>query len=1126
MGRTFKMQTKISLVLVAMVTVAVSVVGYLSFVDNRSSTLKSYSSTLKLLADNKSAKIEALIREMRACLNILVNHRELQDIMAAYANNLLTDDEVRKKLAVSFDALAFGFKSNFQFEDIEVLNTSGWQLYSTYNTKNLVFNQLSEESFEHTWISPPDPSGVFRVTMPVKNRLYQTTGIVSISFNIKYFLDFARITSAFLANKINNLEIIVLDSDSIYKIFSSQLTYKEIPTTKSVDNPLFSAFRGSTSGIAVTSDTYNYFTANQSTKWFVVASASNGEINKDIGLNLVKSLTFSTIIIFSIALIATVFSRFILRPILVLQQTLRLLSQGILPKQIPDTYHDEVGDMIIAVNSLIANLEKNASFAHSIGLGNFDTDFKPVSPDDVLGNALMAMRDSLRQSNERDEARNWITRGVAEFGQILRFHDNIADLSYQMLTYVCERLHAIQGAVYIIHESDNQITYKLTASYAYHKKKLLRAEFQFAQGLVGQCAAEKDFIIRSEVPDDYFFIRSGILNDTKPKYLVFCPLIDNDKVFGVIELAFFHPFRPVDKEFMKEIALIAARAIYSLRVNEMTLKLLEEARNLSNELQMNQEVLREQAVTMQQTQKQLQITNMQLEEQIQEVRLTQKRTQLLLENASEIVVIYEADRKIRYISPSVSVILGYNPSQMIDTYDEVNITVETRHFFVEMFQKILENPDKKQTTQYRYQKSNGEYVWLEATGINLLHDDAIHGIVVNIRDITERLRAESEERMRSRMQSLSENSPDIIARLNPAKEFFYINPAIQALGNYQPSDFLGKTLYEAPIERTIREKWDELIDSVLVSKVKKEAEINFMLKGQGEKTVIVKVIPEFNENQEVESVLLVSHDISDIKLREIELQVSNKKIKESINYAKRIQQTIIPDSQVFDQFFADSFVLYKPRDVVSGDFPWIFQKGHSVFFAAVDCTGHGVPGALMSLIGYFALNDIVASSSEITCGKVLDLLHEKVTRAMRQDSGSPSNDGMDIALCCYDLVEKKLSFAGAHRPLLAMLNGNYQEIRGDKPPIGGSQYHTRQPYHTHEFFPKPGDTIYLLTDGLTDQFGGNFDKKFGNQKLRELLKSNRSISMKSFGQIIDNEFESWKGSNTQTDDMLMIGIRF
>jgi Serine phosphatase RsbU, regulator of sigma subunit len=279
--------------------------------------------------------------------------------------------------------------------------------------------------------------------------------------------------------------------------------------------------------------------------------------------------------------------------------------------------------------------------------------------------------------------------------------------------------------------------------------------------------------------------------------------------------------------------------------------------------------------------------------------------------------------------------------------------------------------------------------------------------------------------------------------------------------------------------------------------------------------------------ENIESVLVVSHDISERKVIELEIQNKNKKINDSINYAKRIQNAILPNTRLINKTLPDSFILYKPRDVVSGDFPWFVQIKNDIFIAAVDCTGHGVPGALLSLIGYFLLNDIVRSRKVTDPGKILDLLDEGVTQTLRQDQDdSATKDGMDIALCRINVETQTVEYAGAHRPLYFMKGGVMDEIKGNKFPIGGGIFKNQTNFTTTKIELGKGDSFYFSSDGFPDQFGGPEVRKFGPKKTRELIEKCYKHPMKEALTVFDHEWEAWKGDHKQTDDVLLIGIKF
>lgn len=255
-----------------------------------------------------------------------------------------------------------------------------------------------------------------------------------------------------------------------------------------------------------------------------------------------------------------------------------------------------------------------------------------------------------------------------------------------------------------------------------------------------------------------------------------------------------------------------------------------------------------------------------------------------------------------------------------------------------------------------------------------------------------------------------------------------------------------------------------------------------------------------------------------------EVRLQNKKITESINYALRIQSAILPNQRIIDKSLPDSFILYKPRDVISGDFPWFAEVKGQLFMAAVDCTGHGVPGALLSLIGYFLLNDIVRSRGINDPGRILDLLDEGVSTTLRpNDDGT--KDGMDISLCRIDLQNREVCYAGAHRPLYVMKNGVLTEIKGNRFPIGGGIFKNQTRFTRHTLSLSEGDSIFFGSDGFCDQFGGPEGKKFGIRRFRELLARMHAVPMKEANAILEDQWLTWRGHHRQTDDVLLIGVR-
>lgn len=875
----------------------------------------------------------------------------------------------------------------------------------------------------------------------------------------------------------------------------------------------------------------------KSIDWGVIVKIDQDEVNSPTNTLFNTFLIVGGFIMLFSILIGFLFSRVLIRPLLVLKDTINLLAKGILPDKLRQSTADEIGEMTLQLNELVGTLKKTADFARQIGEGDYQANFKPVSDKDTLGIALLTMRDSIQQSARRDDERNWIVTGLAEIGDILGGVSGITELGEQVIAYIANKINAVQGAFYTVNDDDaNDIFLEMNASYAYNKKKYLSARFKFAEGLVGQSAIEQATILRTEIPEDYVTITSGLLGDRKPKSILLTPLITDDgngeKVYGVLEFAGFDKFNQREVNFVKEVSDLIARSVFNIKVRETTERHLKDEMKMRGELLDKTRALQQNAEVMEVTAEELRKNKGELEKQVEEVQKANDRTRLLLENASEVITIYDEDKTIKYISPSVEKILGYSQDEMIGAKDIKYVHRKGVPSVEKMFEDLIANPYEQVTIQFSYTTKkldeNGDniWIWLEATGTNLLSDPAINGIVVNTRDITERRRAESEQRMRGQMQALSENSPDLITRINKEGRVFYINPIIETYTGKSKDEYLQKHLSDIDLNQEIIESWRGILDEVRNKNKKISLDVEFP-SIMGKRNMLINAIPEYNDQHNIESVLLVSHDITERKIIELDIQNKNKKITESINYAKRIQEAILPDTNYIRQYLEESFIMYRPRDVVSGDFPWFLEKNGDIYLAAVDCTGHGVPGALISLIGYFLLNNIVKVEGVSSPSEILDLLDQEVTRTLKQnESNASTQDGMDIALCKINKETNQLEYAGAHRPLYFTSNNELYEIKGNKFPIGGAQYKNRVKFTNTTINYKEGDYFFLFSDGFPDQFGGPKNKKFSPRRIREIIKNNANLGLSQVQHVMDEEFDKWKANNKQTDDVLMIGIKF
>lgn len=255
------------------------------------------------------------------------------------------------------------------------------------------------------------------------------------------------------------------------------------------------------------------------------------------------------------------------------------------------------------------------------------------------------------------------------------------------------------------------------------------------------------------------------------------------------------------------------------------------------------------------------------------------------------------------------------------------------------------------------------------------------------------------------------------------------------------------------------------------------------------------------------------------------LTYQKKQITDSIEYASKIQTAILPPDEFITQLIPEHFIFYKPRDIVSGDFYWVTEKNDKIVIAVVDCTGHGVPGAFMSMLGTAILNEIVNTDEEQKANTILNLLRERIKKSLHQTGKEDeAKDGMDISLCVLDKSNDVLQFAGAYNSLFIISDNQSTTIKGDRMPIGIYR-NEKESFTNHAINIHQGDMLYMFTDGYVDQFGGKNKRKFRIAPFRDLLFTIHDKSMDEQKKILETKFNSWKGSLEQIDDVLVFGYR-
>jgi len=294
----------------------------------------------------------------------------------------------------------------------------------------------------------------------------------------------------------------------------------------------------------------------------------------------------------------------------------------------------------------------------------------------------------------------------------------------------------------------------------------------------------------------------------------------------------------------------------------------------------------------------------------------------------------------------------------------------------------------------------------------------------------------------------------------------------------------------------------------------------------GVRGIFIDITEQKQAKQQIEENLeLIRYQKQELEEQYQFVTRQNMEIVESMNYARRIQNALLPSEETLNKLVKEYFVLFKPKEIVSGDFYWVTHKKGKIMMAAADCTGHGIPGAFMSMLGIAFLNEIANTITNSSPANILNILREHVIHTLKQDKQTRTTmDGLDIALCVIDTDKNEIQFAGANNPLYVVHNGQLIEYPADKMPIGYAHAY-------HKFTNKTiklvkGDTFYIFSDGYMDQFGGKKNKKFKPHRFKQLIKSIHDKPMNEQKEILYLTLEEWKGNFEQIDDIIIIGFRY
>jgi PAS domain S-box-containing protein len=388
----------------------------------------------------------------------------------------------------------------------------------------------------------------------------------------------------------------------------------------------------------------------------------------------IRSLTNYTIVLGSgiiiIGLMSAIFlMRTITKPVNFLKNIVVKLGRGELVEEKQGSFsNDEIGEMAVAMDKLVAGLKGTTTFAENIGNGNYQTEFKPLSDHDVLGNALINMRNNLSKVAEDDKKRNWATEGMAKFGEILRTNTNdLAKLSDEIVANLVKYLKANQGALYIVDDAaeDEDPTMTMKSCYAWDKKKFLNHKIYKGEGLAGQAWQEGDIVYLTEVPQNYIRIASG-LGDANPTSVLIVPLKVNDQIFGVVEIASFTEIQDFEKDFVQKIAETIASTISTVKINARTQRLLEESQEMTEQMRAQEEEMRQNMEELQATQEEMQRSQSETDSTLSAI------------HSSQSVAEYNTDGSVMKVNANYLELFGYTQDEVVGEHHRIFITKEDK----------------------------------------------------------------------------------------------------------------------------------------------------------------------------------------------------------------------------------------------------------------------------------------------------------------------------------------------------------------------------------------------------------------------------------------------------------------
>ncbi|MEZ4722716.1 MAG: PAS domain S-box protein [Flavobacteriales bacterium] len=513
---------------------------------------------------------------------------------------------------------------------------------------------------------------------------------------------------------------------------------------------------------------------------------------------------------------------------------------------------------------------------------------------------------------------------------------------------------------------------------------------------------------------------------------------------------------------------------------------------------------------------------------ITEQKDLESKYEFIVSNATDGIYIADYKGHFTYVNDSMKSILGYEPSEIIGKHFKDVVFPDDLNRVEEFYQSQLKKKRLNTHFEFRIVNKNGIVRWV-GQNVKAVFDeknpDWIEEFHCIVRDISE---TKQYEQALDRLSLVARKTNNIIIILDRERRIEWINDAFTHVFGYRSDEVIGKI----PREILNGPKTDQgVIDEIerkFHLKEHVQAELINHTKDGKEVWIEISMDPLIGPNGELQGYIAVEQEITQRKVQEETIRRQNQDILDSITYSKRIQKSTVTSSDIVKELIPDSFVLYSPKDIVSGDFylvEKIKSKARKNWTAVVvgDCTGHGVPGAMLSVMCSSVLKQAFAEDLS-TPAEILQYTRDKLSDFFAPRTDTEVLDGMDASVCLINEEMTELLYSGANRPILIETNGKIQEIRGDRQSVGRSD--TEEPFTNHHFKMSPGQVIYLYTDGIIDQFGGPNQRRFTTKRLVQTIEESAQKPERDIREDIRSTVLNWMKDRSQTDDICFIGIRF